>query len=41
MEGVMNADGIIKQWLLKSTYSLYTVFPQMSSCGNFTPVTVL
>lgn len=41
MKGVMNAGGIIKQGLLKSTYSLYTVFPQMSSCDNFTPVTVL
>lgn len=41
MKGVMNADGIIKQWLLKSTQSLYTVFPQMSSCDNFSLVTVL
>lgn len=41
MKGVMNAGSIIKQGLLKSTYSLYTVFPQMSSCDNFTPVTVL
>lgn len=37
MKGVMNADGMIKQWLLKSTCSLYTVFPQMSSCDSFTP----